>query len=322
MKLRRIVLLASLSPFAALYACGSGDAPSHDAPWSDGAAFDAGAPGSPDATSGFTTTPSPDHAAHVVMTTVVPAGVQCIGVIVSGSTSETVLAAVTPGAASASVSLGVLQPGAITVLAKAYNSVCPATGAPPSWLGDPVQVTVVAGETVTIPLVLHATSSGTGNVVFSQPAISIAAGTRTSYAVLADGTVRAWGDDGSAEFGAIADGGFAATGGPPSTTPVVVQGVSNAKQVVAGNGFACVLRNDSSVVCWGNSSQSRYISGVPLNVPPLVEPFTASALAAGLDGVAYLTPSGQIGSINDGTPEVISAAPTATAITAPAISSF
>jgi hypothetical protein len=195
----------------------------------------------PDASLG-TTNESQVGIPVTVLAASVPAGIECVVMTVTGADSETISTGIAAGATSATISLGVLAPGAITVAANAFNSACPGTGTP-LWTSEAVQANIVAGVAAQIPIVLHANAQASGAVTFSLPAIAVAAGMQTSYAALADGTVRAWGANDTGQFGAATP--------TSSSVPIVVPGVTNAIQVAAGNGFACALRADHSVWCWG-----------------------------------------------------------------------
>jgi hypothetical protein len=207
----------------------------------------------------------------VVAYATVPTGVLCVVASVTGADTETVSAAVATGASSVSLNFGALLPGAITVTANAYNTACPGSGTP-SWLAEPVQTTVLEGGTAQIQLVLHPDTQSTGGTAtFSLPAIAIAAGPRTSYAVLSDGTVRAWGANDAGEFGSTSLTG--------SLTPVTVPGVTNAVQIAAGTSYACVLRNDSSVMCWGYNDNTFLTPTATLGTisPPVLSPGLSAA---------------------------------------------
>jgi alpha-tubulin suppressor-like RCC1 family protein len=130
-----------------------------------------------------------------------------------------------------------------------------------------VQTTVLVGGTAPIQLVLHPSTQSTGgSATFSLPAVAIAAGPRTSYAVLTDGTVRAWGANESGELGTTTPAG--------SLMPVTVPGVTNAVQIAAGAGYACVLRTDTSVMCWGlnNNTFLTPTATVGTVSPPVLSP--------------------------------------------------
>lgn len=77
--------------------------------------------------------------------------------------------------------------------------------------------------------------------------VAIAAASATSYALMSDGTVRAWGNNERGELGR--------SDLMEATTPVEVQGVAGAKAIAAGGrsqaSTACARLEDGKVKCWG-----------------------------------------------------------------------
>jgi len=104
---------------------------------------------------------------------------------------------------------------------------------------------------------------------------AIGAGGTHSLALLADGTVRAWGEN---RWGSLGDG---------TTTnrdrPVVVQGVRNAVAIAAsGSGCSVALLADGTVMTWGNSGVGA------LGRPPWGDnaaPSVTPALVPGVKGI-------------------------------------
>jgi alpha-tubulin suppressor-like RCC1 family protein len=231
---------------------------------------------------------------------------------VTGSTSKTVSTPLVAGSDAGTIDLGVLSAGVVVVTANAYAGTCPAAGVA-TWVGEPVRATVVAGVPTQIPLVLHlAASAGTGTVTLSQPAVSIAVGTGTSYAVLADGTVRAWGSNSNAQFGGMVGTLRAPTSGG-SLTPVIVQGVTNAVQVASGKDFACAVRSDDSVICWGDCGYNQsfgfgcptYSNDAPIVVPGLV----ATAVTASPTSMVFQEANGSFAVTRQGVSVALSGGP-------------
>jgi alpha-tubulin suppressor-like RCC1 family protein len=66
---------------------------------------------------------------------------------------------------------------------------------------------------------------------------------------LADKTVTCWGQNG---FGQLGRGNFV-NGGPEK-----VLNLSNVKQVSMGDGHACALKEDNSIVCWGDNYAKQF----------------------------------------------------------------
>jgi alpha-tubulin suppressor-like RCC1 family protein len=121
---------------------------------------------------------------------------------------------------------------------------------------------------------------GTNQVYVPSPSIvpglqgvqSLAlSGTRV-YAVLADGTVQAWGSDGDVS----------------STSPVAVPGLSGVVSVAGAEKHACALLSDGTVDCWGDNfggelGQGTFYgdSAVPLPVPGLSNVVAIDASSGG-----------------------------------------
>jgi alpha-tubulin suppressor-like RCC1 family protein len=142
-----------------------------------------------------------------------------------------------------------------------------------------------------------------------------------SLAVLADGTVRAWGDN---TFGQLGDG--TVTDRP---TPVQSGSLTEMASVAAGSRHALALRRDGAVWAWGANVFGQLGDGtttaslVPL---PIAMPAPIVAIAAGGHSSLALTGTGQVlawgfnvsGGIGDGTTENRTA-PVAVQLPAPAI---
>ena len=129
---------------------------------------------------------------------------------------------------------------------------------------------------------------------------SIAAGGGHSLALLNDGTVVAWGGNGSGQLGAgeIIGPQHEQVAGPEtcegfvgstyyfpcSMTPIAVSGLSEVTQIAAGEAFSLALLKNGTVKAWGSNeagcwatSQTR-MSTVPVAVGGLSE---VTAIAAG-----------------------------------------
>ncbi|MBB4907960.1 RCC1 domain-containing protein [Actinophytocola algeriensis] len=90
-----------------------------------------------------------------------------------------------------------------------------------------------------------------------------------AYALLEDGTVRAWGDNGSGQLG----NGWTANGnGSGSSVPVPVVGLTGVTAIASGGYNAFALKSDGTVWGWGGGylGTSTYDqSAVPVRVPNL-----------------------------------------------------
>ncbi|MEX2236826.1 MAG: protein kinase [Dehalococcoidia bacterium] len=79
---------------------------------------------------------------------------------------------------------------------------------------------------------------------------AVSAGGLHSLALLADGTVATWGDDG---FGQLAHGSAPDQCGavPCSSTPEIIPGLTDVVAIAAGFGHSLAVRSDGTVVAWG-----------------------------------------------------------------------
>ena len=81
-------------------------------------------------------------------------------------------------------------------------------------------------------------------------AVSVAAGTKFSCAVIQGGKVLCTGDN---SYGALGNGSKAAK----TELPVEVRDITNAVAITAGGQFACALIKDGTVKCWGANSMGE-----------------------------------------------------------------
>jgi len=84
-----------------------------------------------------------------------------------------------------------------------------------------------------------------------------AAGDGQTCAVLSDGTVNCWGDNG---YGELGNGTF--TG---SNIPVPVNGISTATEIAMGSSLTCALLSDGTVKCWGYNFYGELGNGTTTN---------------------------------------------------------
>jgi hypothetical protein len=114
---------------------------------------------------------------------------------------------------------------------------------------------------------LGVTTTGTGQAQMSAlpvvvpgitKAVTVAAGYKSTCAVIADGTLECWGKNDSGQLG---DPSLTAT---QSSTPVKVSGIVTATAVVVGELHACALQSDHTVVCWGDNNAGE-LGSAPMN---------------------------------------------------------
>ncbi len=193
--------------------------------------------------------PMPDDASQVVAEVqVIPAGVGCLRVVyrLPGATADTTRNfAVTPGTA-ATLDFGALAAGSYSFRANAFSVACGsvANSTVPTWVGDPVAATIVPGIAARIAFTLRPNVTTTSTVDFVQPVRAIYSGpaSNSTYAVMQDGTVRAWGLNNRGQLGT----GNTAT----SSLPLVVVGLTNPTHLGASSDYACAA-TPGGLACWG-----------------------------------------------------------------------
>jgi alpha-tubulin suppressor-like RCC1 family protein len=137
------------------------------------------------------------------------------------------------------------------------------------------------------------------------PARQVAAAYFTSAALLADGTVWAWGADDSGVLGNGVTGGTV-------TTPRQVPGLSGVTQITLGVGDAYALRSDGTVWAWGFNQSGQLGIGNTLNIyQPVrvsgltgitqVSAGTGYVLARRSDGTVWAWGANGSGQLGDGT---------------------
>lgn len=122
-------------------------------------------------------------------------------------------------------------------------------------------------------------------------AVSLAIGNTTAYALMSDGTVRAWGSNGDGQLGN-------GTTVNNSNVPVQVTGITGAKSVSASvQGAAYALMPDGTVRAWGYNRAGQLGNGTTTasNVPVEVTGITGAVSLAALYGSVYaLMPDGTV----------------------------
>jgi hypothetical protein len=229
---------------------------------------------------------SPEGTAQAVAELqVIPTLVGCLRVVfrAPGATNDTTRNfGVTPGL-PATLDLGYLAAGAYAFRASAFNGACSSVGASTvaSWVGEPVAATITPGIPTRLAFTLRPNVTTTSAVDFVQPVRAIFAGqsAHTTFAVMQDGTVRAWGRN---ELGQMGDGTSAT-----SPAPRVVMGLTNPTQIEATEEYGCATTG-GGLACWG------FFRGVVADDGPLqsliprfnpdLEPQSISLGASGICG--------------------------------------
>lgn len=94
-------------------------------------------------------------------------------------------------------------------------------------------------------------------VINLQDAVQVGGGTNQMCAVRRNGSVECWGQNSAGQCG---DGTFTSILPQPSPDHAV-RGLSNARQVGAGQSFACAVARDGRAYCWGNDGDATLGDG-------------------------------------------------------------
>jgi alpha-tubulin suppressor-like RCC1 family protein len=143
---------------------------------------------------------------------------------------------------------------------------------------------------------------------------AVSAGGHHSLALLADGTVVAWGED---EFGQLGDGTT-----DTSNVPVAVTGLSGVKAIAAGGHHSLALLSNGTVMAWGDNEGGQLGDGsrTAREVPVAVTGLTgAKAISAGgghslallNNGTVMAWGENEAGQLGDGSTKLSSSAPVA-----------
>jgi alpha-tubulin suppressor-like RCC1 family protein len=187
----------------------------------------------------------------------IPAGVGCIRITLAGSTVG-VRDFYTPSAGAATVlDLGPLAPGALTVSAAAYSEVCSEipTGKVADWQSAVLQVNVVPGVTTELPFILTRNPRVDATLDFMPGVRAVTAGILQTYALMDDGSVRAWGINAYGQLGIA--------GTTVSLLPQPVPGLGNVSALAAGSNahHACAVRSGQPLLCWGLNNRGQLGDG-------------------------------------------------------------
>ncbi|HEY4392667.1 MAG TPA: hypothetical protein VGP64_01330 [Polyangia bacterium] len=210
-----------------------------------------------------------------------PTGTACIRVVTTPSSGSAVTQSFsTAGASTTSLSLGALPVGTDTITANAYNVACASIGTTsPSYTADPTTAVVRAGVVTSVTLTFRQVNGVTAGATFVANVTGIVAGGVNTVA-LTTGPTLVWGD--IANFGA--------------DIPTPVNGSVNQFTTIAtGNQFACGIRSDGTVWCWGNSYDGEVGPGLPVGdgtATPVQVPLPGAVtmIAAGNDHACAYQP--------------------------------
>ena len=129
-------------------------------------------------------------------------------------------------------------------------------------------------------------------------AVSIASGGSHELAVLADGSVWAWGDNELSQLGSTTTARCGAYGTPCSMVPVRAGGLSGITKVAGGSSFSLALRADGTAWGWGDNGYGELGTGSATLFGGVKTPVRANvtsvvAVAAGASFSLWLTSNGE-----------------------------
>jgi hypothetical protein len=192
------------------------------------------------------------------------------------------------GTTSSGGEAGVGAPGGASGIAGALGGAPAAAGAPPATGGAGASgfgggatagAGAVGGGGCSRPKDPPSCSSAPGCTPIVPGAVAV--GVQHSCALVGDGTVKCWGDNGNGQLG---------TGGGAliASSAVPVVGLTNATSVAATDYGTCALTADGLVSCWG-------LGGDPKMPAPVAGIDDVSMIAAGDSHVCALRHDGMIG---------------------------
>jgi alpha-tubulin suppressor-like RCC1 family protein len=137
--------------------------------------------------------------------------------------------------------------------------------------GDNTYGELGRGPSCPIPPTAGSCSDGTPALVtLPSRAKSVAAGPLHALAVMADGSVQAWGHN---YFGQLGDGTTVRTGCLCRTSPSKIAGLGGVTAVAGGIGHSLALKSNGSLWAWGDNSVGQFGNGTtvsalkPVRVP-------------------------------------------------------
>ncbi|MFT3736540.1 MAG: hypothetical protein QM776_16240 [Rhodocyclaceae bacterium] len=158
----------------------------------------------------------------------------------------------------------------------------------------------------TVPALGSPANSATPLLVKIQPTktttatlsgvVAISVGNSHSCALLADGTIRCWGDNNNGALGTTSTSNWPTY--PAQTGATLVEGITSAIQIASGHEFNCALLSDLTVRCWGDNTYGQIGNGTKTG--PVTTPSTplnlsgVIAVAAGQTHACALLNNGDV----------------------------
>jgi alpha-tubulin suppressor-like RCC1 family protein len=255
----------------------------------------------------------------------VPAGVQCIQITATGSSTVSQTFPAPDAGPFGTLSLGELPLGSVAITGAAFNVACANIGSQqPSWIADKQVVTLQAGVVTSLTLTFRPDNVVSGSPTFVGDIVQIAVGESQIDLLMNDGTVEAAGNlsglyfsntfnavgplsnvaqiapstgdnfdcavlkNGTVECWGVNNDGQLGNGTTANaTTPVVIPSFSNVTQVAAGSDHACALQANNTVWCWGNNSSGQIGNNATVNVTTPVQVMGIGATNGTIPSTVY-----------------------------------
>ena len=101
---------------------------------------------------------------------------------------------------------------------------------------------------------INSPPSSSINLGAGRTAVAVAAGPQHTCAILDNGSVKCWGNDGNGQLG---DGGTSSNTNTPSSTPVDLGSGRTAVAIGAGDGHTCAILDNGEMMCWGRHTYGQ-----------------------------------------------------------------
>lgn len=195
--------------------------------------------------------PAGQRTSRAAAVTAVPSGAQCVRLSLTRDAKTTTKSYDVQGNGPAVLDLGPQLAGSLSITGKAYDLACGKVDASSvaSWLAETIAADLLTGVSTRLTLTFHRNETTTVTTAFVEPVEELFMGDHTTYALMRDGSVRAWGDNlyGQAGTGAA---------GEPLLVPTKTI-LANVKQIAAGVSHACALLTTGEVRCFGDNTYDK-----------------------------------------------------------------
>ncbi|MBI2392360.1 MAG: hypothetical protein HYV09_22425 [Deltaproteobacteria bacterium] len=228
--------------------------------------------------------------------TTVPAGVQCLQITVGSAT----ITRSYPFPNPTKFDMGVPMTGWVGASAQAWNVACSSSMPTPTWIAETQWVVLQPGVPTSINIRMYANVSPSATVDFVSAPIAIAAGDAGSYALMADGSIKVWG-----QVPWMGNVWSPTTAGTIAGATDIAGGASHVCAIV-GNTVKCVGDNSFGQLGNGTNTSAYWYAPATASLPAGL-PYTsvhvgsASTCAVRNGNTAYCWGRNDSGQLGDGT---------------------